>query len=88
MTPREFQWEADAAQKRMNDESDLRVALAWEIERMRILSGNAAAKKQPMPDLKSVLHRKQSKRQSPSEMRKALQMLSEQYGIPIKTVVH
>lgn len=88
MTPREFQWEADAAEKCLHDALDQRVALAWEIERMRVLSANAAAKKQPMPDLKSVLHRKKAKRQSASEMRKALYMMSEQYGIPIKTVVH
>lgn len=87
MTPRELAWEYAAAQQRRDDDRDRQIVLAWEIERVRILSANNAHRQQPMPSLKQVLQ-KRAVRQTPTEMRNTLAMMAEQYGFPLKKTVH
>ncbi len=88
MTPRELAWEFAAQKKRAEDLGDRLIVQAWQIERVRVISANNAHAKQPMPSLQDVLKKSRVERQTPVEMRKALQMLSKQYGGPLKAVIH
>lgn len=87
MTPREVQREADALRAREEDRWDQQIVLAWQIERVRILSANAAQQHRAMPSLKQVLAKTREKPTRDQQLA-IYQQVSEQYRIPLKTVVH
>ncbi len=85
MTPREFQREIDAAVLRQKDDSEARMVQAWQTA---AFWSQAQAGK--LVDIRTLLSSNGRSRtgQTRDEQRHALEVLSAQYKIPLKTVVH
>lgn len=65
-----------AGKQRAEDERDRALSLAWHVE--------AFARQKTLPKLETVLRRSSARPQTLTEQRTMLQILSEQYGIPLQ----
>lgn len=70
--------ELEIVSLRRKDDFDRDITLAWHIEALR--------RTDKLPSLKNVLSQR-VRRQTPRQMRAALNTLSEQYGIPLRKVI-
>lgn len=67
-----------AGRRRAMDEHDRDMTLAWHVV--------ALVWQKKLPPLQSLLARKRSERQTPTELRMVMQLLSDQLGIPLQTI--
>lgn len=79
MTPREFARQQAAAVNRARDEHDRGVVMAWQTANL--------TRAEKLPDLRTLLARTQSGRQTHDEMRAQLESLSRLTGFPLRKVV-
>lgn len=84
MTIRELFREFVVARRRLQDQANRDIALAWWAVRIYLITMN----KKKLPDLQSLMVATTTgtPKQSPDAMRAALEMLSRRYGIPLKQV--
>lgn len=69
-----------AARRRQADQFERDVILAWQTERIKVMTENAKR----LPDLKTLL-RRATQRQTPAEQLTVMQMISAQLNIPMVT---
>jgi hypothetical protein len=81
---RELWREFAAHRQRIEQKRQWQIVLAWEIERIRILTANAKGK---MPDLKTLLEETATThddRPTPAQMTAQVALLSQYLGIPLR----
>ena len=73
LSPRELYREFEIGMRRRRDEMERDITLAWRIAMLQ--------RQERIPELRTLLPRQ---KQSPAALVTALQVISEQYGIPIR----
>lgn len=80
MAPRELWMEFRAFKEKSRDAIERDLSLAWQV--------NALMRAKKLPTLRSLLEDRHIKRQSAKQIAGILEVMSEQYGIPLKKTIH